>query len=90
MANNRLTSNQDAPANISIRDHRAILARMNKHDREVLTLQNLLVIASASLPWIIEVQELRGSGYTYGEIAQRLGVTRDIVAAVLRSQEAAQ
>jgi DNA-binding NarL/FixJ family response regulator len=89
MANNRSTSNQNASANLSIRDHRAILARISKHDREVSTLQHLLVFASASLPWIVEVQELRGSGYTYGEIAQRLDITRDTVAAVLRSQEAA-
>lgn len=89
MANNRSTSNQNASANLSIRDHRAILARISKHDREVSTLQHLLVFANASLPWIVEVQELRGSGYTYGEIAQRLDITRDTVAAVLRSQEAA-
>lgn len=88
MANNRSTSNQDAPANLSTRDHRAILARISKHDRELSTLQNLLVVASASLPWIVEVQELRASGCTYGEISQRLGVTRDTVATALRSQEA--
>lgn len=88
MANNRSTLNHNAPVNLTFRDHHAILARLNKHDRELTTLQNLLVIASASLPWIVEVQELRSSGYTYGEIAQRLGVTRDTVAAVLRSQEA--
>jgi predicted transcriptional regulator len=88
MANNRSARNHNAPVNLTTRDHHAILARLNKHDRELTTFQNLLVIACASLPWIVEVQELRAGGYTYGEIAQRLGVTRDTVAAVLRSQEA--
>lgn len=90
MANNRSTLNHNAPVNLTIRDHHAILARLNKHDRELTTLQNLLVVASEALPWIVETQELRDSGYTYGEIARRLDITRDTVSAVLSSREAAR
>lgn len=90
MANSQSSFNPHAPAVLSVRDHRAILARLSKHDRELGALQSLLVVASAALPWIVEAQELRASGYTYGQIAQRLDITRDIVSAVLSAEEDAQ
>jgi hypothetical protein len=90
MANSQSSFNPHAPAALSVRDHQAILARLNKHDRELGALQSLLVVASAALPWIVEAQELRASGYTYGQIAQRLDITRDIVSAVLSAEEDAQ
>lgn len=90
MANNRSTLSFNIPVNLTIREHHAILARLNKHDRELTTLQNLLVIASEALPWMLEAKELRKSGYTYGEIARRLTITRDTVSAVLGAKRAAQ
>lgn len=89
MANSRFTLNHNTPVSLTVRDHHTILARLSKHDREITTLCNLLVIASESLPWIFEVQQLRGSGYTYGDIARRLDITRDTVATVLCSSEVA-
>lgn len=89
MANGRITLNHNTPVSLTVRDHHTILARLNKHDRELTTLCNLLVIASEALPWVVEARELRANGYTYGEIAQRLDTTRDTVAAVLCSTEAA-
>lgn len=86
MANRQSSLNPHAPAALIVRDHHAIFARLNKHDRELGALQSLLVVASVALPWIVEAQELRASGYTYGEIAQRLDITRDIVSAVLSAE----
>lgn len=86
MANTQFSFNPHAPAVLSVRNHHAILARLNKHDRELGALQSLLIVANAALPWIVEAQELWASGYTYGQIAQRLDTTRDIVSAVLSAK----
>jgi hypothetical protein len=40
MANSQSSFNPHAPAVLSVRDHRAILARLSKHDRELGALQS--------------------------------------------------
>lgn len=71
------------PADISKHAHRCMLDRLAKHDRELSAIRTLLLGVIQQQPLAIEARELRASGHTFGSIAARTGLTRNIVADII-------
>lgn len=71
------------PADISKHAHRCMLDRLAKHDRELTAIRKLLLGVIQQQPLAIEARELRASGHTFGSIAARTGLTRNIVADII-------
>ncbi|KTT64727.1 hypothetical protein NS383_14045 [Pseudomonas oryzihabitans] len=71
------------PADITKHAHRCMLDRLSKHDRELTAIRKLLLGVIQQQPLAIEARELRASGHTFGSIAARTGLTRNIVADII-------
>ncbi|EHK73196.1 hypothetical protein PPL19_03105 [Pseudomonas psychrotolerans L19] len=77
------------PAAISKHEHRCMLDRLAKHDRELTAIRKLLLGVIQLQPLAIEARELRASGHTFGSISARTGLTRNIVADIIGQDGAA-
>ncbi|QEU29348.1 hypothetical protein [Pseudomonas luteola] len=78
--------NASKPANISVKEHNAMLAQLAKNAREIKFLQRLVINLQPDADWIAEAKELRARGYTFGQIAGYLGLTRQMIKLVFANE----
>lgn len=76
-------------AGLTVHEHRCLVDRLDKHDRELSAIRSLLISLAGHQPIVIEVRELRVSGYTFAGIARRTGLTRNMVASIIGQDGAA-
>lgn len=77
------------PAAISKHEHQCLIDRLAKHDRELSAIRTVLLGVIQQQPLAIEARELRASGHTFGSIAARTGLTRNVVADIIGQDGAA-